>query len=309
MKNETFIAYFVIKGFSVGSSINIIIFVILLLTFFFTIFANFCIIVIICTDYNLQSPMYLFLVSLSFLEICAISVILPKFMTTLITKKTRISNAGCFTQSFFYFFLTTSDFFLLSVMSFDRYVAICYPLRYSTIMRKSTCIHLVAGCYILSFLCLLYPTIMMSNLPFCGYMLDHFYCESTAMLKLICVDTSLIKLSAIIISVFVLIGPLTITVISYICIVYTVIKIPSDRGRQKTFSTCLSHLTMVSIVFGSAIFIEIRPSREYSLETDKVVNLVSTVLGPLLNPFIYTLRNKNVKDSIKKRKWNNNWKF
>ncbi|CAH2294553.1 olfactory receptor 6M1-like, partial [Pelobates cultripes] len=293
--NETYITEFVLKAFPGSSAKLTFMFVILLLIYFVTLAGNLLIIIIICTDYHLHLQMYFFLVCLSFMEICGISTVIPNLLVTLIVHKSILSRNACFTQSYFYFFISSSDFLLLSVMSFDRYVAICYPLRYSSIIRKSTCIKLVAGCLFTSFSCLLYPTLIIPTLPYCGHILDHFFCESAALMKLICADTRLLKLSAVISSVFILIGPLLVTIISYILIVSTVIRMPSDTGRQKTFSTCLSHLTMVSIVFGSAIFIEIRPPKKYSIETDKVVNLVSTVLGPLLNPFVYTLKNQKVK--------------
>ncbi|CAH2294552.1 olfactory receptor 6M1-like, partial [Pelobates cultripes] len=234
---------------------------------------NMFIICIICIDYHLHSPMYIFLVCLSFMEICGISTVICKLLFILMLKNETISRAGCLTQSYFYFFITSSDFLLLSVI-------------------KKTCIRLVIGCILTSSACLLYPTVTISSAPLCGHVLNHFFCDSGAFMKLICVDTTLIKLSAVIISGIILIGPLVITIISYLLIVLTVIQIPSDTGLRKTFSTCMSHLTMVSIVFGSAIFIEIRPSGDYSIETDKAVNLISTLLGPLLNPYIYTLRNR-----------------
>ncbi|KAM4049051.1 olfactory receptor 6M1-like [Anomaloglossus baeobatrachus] len=190
------------------------------------------------------------------------------------------------------------DLLLLTAMSIDRCVAICYPLRYSSIMINSVCVSLIIGCLIPPFFTLLYPTIILANLPFCGHVLNHFYCESAAMLKLICVDISVIKLNTILSSVLILFGCLIITTVSYILIVVTVIRMPTDTGRQKTFSTCISHLTMLSIFFGSAIFILIRPPKDYSVENDKIVNLVSTVLAPLLNPFVYTLRNEKVKTCI-----------
>nr|DBA22580.1 TPA: hypothetical protein GDO54_013597 [Pyxicephalus adspersus] len=250
--------------------------------------------------------MYFFLVCLSFMEIIGISSVNCKLLSIIITADHTISKSGCIAQSFFYYFFSSADFLILSVMSIDRFMAICYPLRYSSIMKPSLCINLVLSCFSISLLCLLYPTYMMSRVPFCGQVLDHFFCDSAAMLSLVCVDITLIKLSTVINSVFILIIPLIITSISYIFIVFTVIKMRSTKSHHKTFSTCVSHLTMVFIVFGSAIFIEIRPSKSDSVETDKAVNFVSTILGPLLNPFIYTLRNQKVKDCLRDKKI---WKY
>lgn len=296
--NGTILEQFVLKGFYGNTALQIIIFVALLLAYFITMAGNLLIIVIICSNSRLHSSMYLFLVCLSFTDILMVSFVIPKLLAILVAENT-ISKVGCLIQSYLYYFITTADFLILTVMSIDRYIAICYPLRYNTIMRTSICLKLVTGCFITPFLCLLYPTIAITNLPFCGHVVDHFFCESAAMLKLVCVDIRLIKMNTIITSVLILIGCLTITAVSYFFIVITVIRMPSDTGRQKTFSTCLSHLTMLSIFFGGAIFIVIRPPKEYSVAADKIVNLVSTVIAPLLNPFIYTLRNQNVKDCIR----------
>ncbi|KAG9463620.1 hypothetical protein GDO78_021404, partial [Eleutherodactylus coqui] len=270
----------------------------LLLVYIVTLVGNILIAVLICSDYRLHSPMYFFLVCFSIVETILSSSVVPKLLVIFITEEIAISKVGCFAQSYLFYFISTSDFLLLTAMSIDRCVAICYPLRYSSIMIKSICIYLMIGCLITPFICLLYPTILITKLPYCGNVINHFFCESAAMLKLICVDTSLLKLNTIFTSVLILIGCLIITTISYIIIVATIIRMPRDTGRQKTFSTCVSHLTMLSLVFGSAIFIVIRPPKDYSVETDKVVNLVSTVLAPLLNPFVYTLRNQKVKECI-----------
>ncbi|KAE8633665.1 hypothetical protein XENTR_v10002003, partial [Xenopus tropicalis] len=290
---------FVLRVFGGSSKFHPILCLILFLCFFLTLAINLLVIIIICMDRHLHSPMYFFIASLSFMEICGISSVIFNLLAILLTNKTHISKAGCILQSYIYYFFSTSDFFILGIMSFDRYVAVCNPLKYNSIMRNSVCVKLVIGCFVTSFLCLLYPTLMITNLPFCGHMLDHFFCESAALMNLICGDITLIKLTSLITSVFILIGSLTLTATSYIIIVSTILRLSSDTGRQKTFSTCLSHLTMVGIVFGSAIFIMIRPHRRYSTQTDQVVNLVSTVMGPLLNPFVYTLRNQKVKDSIR----------
>nr|DBA22591.1 TPA: hypothetical protein GDO54_013608 [Pyxicephalus adspersus] len=287
-----------------------IMFLILLLIYLATLAGNILMIVTILSDYHLHTPMYILLVNLSIMEVCGISAVTPKLLSVLIAKGTTISLPGCHMQALLYFTIITAVFLMLAVMSFDRYVAICHPLRYSTIMRHSLCMWLVGICLTISFVCILYPVTVIFNLKYCNHILNYFFCHIGAMLKLICKDSSFIKLYILVFSTFILVIPLVITTISYVFIVHTVIKIPSDKGRKKTFSTCASHLTMVFVVFGCAIFIQIRPSRDYSVETDKLVNLVSTVLSPLLNPFIYTIRNQKVKHSIrnsniwKRIKWN-----
>lgn len=298
ISNETLMPYFILKGFPGGLTLCHSIFAVLLLVYFTTLAGNLLVSITIFTDYRLQLPMYFFLATMSALETFGISAIIPKLLFVLVGKNT-ISIHGCHTQCFIYFFISSSVFLLLSVMSVDRFLAICFPLRYTTIMRPILCVQLLSVCVMIPFVCILYMVLLISKLPLCGYMIDHFFCDSTAILKLVCVDISFFTLSGIILSFFTLVIPLTIIVISYIFIVYTVLKIPSKKGRTKTFSTCVSHLTMVFIVFGGAIFIQLRPSKSYSILTDKIINLVSTIMAPLLNPFIYTIRNKQVKDSIR----------
>ncbi|KAG8596289.1 hypothetical protein GDO81_001822 [Engystomops pustulosus] len=286
------------QGFPGSFMFHVIMFTVLLLVYIVTLVGNVFVAVLICSDYRLHSPMYFFLVCFSVVETILSSSVDPKLLVILITGEKAISRVGCFAQSYIFYFISITDFLLLTVMSIDRCVAICYPLRYSSIMTKSVCISLMTGCLIPPFITLFYPTIIIANLSFCDNVLNHFFCESAAMLKLSCVDITSLKLNTILSSVLILIGCLIITTISYIIIVATIIRMPTGTGRQKTFSTCGSHLTMLSLVFGSAIFIVIRPPKEYSVETDKIVNLVSTVLAPLLNPFIYTLKNEKVKECV-----------
>ncbi|XP_030042605.1 olfactory receptor 6M1-like [Microcaecilia unicolor] len=300
VKNETFVTEFILEGFPGPPQMQISLFVLFSMTYLVTLMGNILIIVLICMDYRLHTPMYFFLVNLSFLETFCISVIVPKLLIILLSEKKVISYNACIAQSYFYFYLSTTDFLLLSVMSIDRYVAICHPLHYSTIMSNRACVQLVIGCWMSSFLFLLLPTVLMCQLPFCGpNLIKHFFCDSSAMITLACADTRLIKLIALIISCLILIGSLTITTVSYIYIISTILNISSRKGQQKAFSTCASHLSMVTIVFGSAIFIEVRPMSKKSQDLDKMVVVVSSVLAPLLNPFIYTLRNKKVKEVLR----------
>ncbi|MEE6510495.1 hypothetical protein FKM82_030287 [Ascaphus truei] len=299
LANITIVKEFVLKGISGGPMFQIMMFVMLLIIFIITVAGNSLIIGIISADYRLHTPMYFFLVNLSVLETSSILLVVPKVLIIAVAQRTSISMVGCFIQCFFYFLFTSTAFLLLAVMSFDRYMAISHPLRYPTIMSIRVCAHLVVGCWLTSTICLLYPIIMISKKPFCGQILDHFFCDGAAIQKLICADITLIKLSSLISASIVLIGSLIVTMISYIFIVITVLRIPTGKGRYKTFSTCASHLMMVSLVFGSAIFIEIKPSKGSSVENDKIVNFVSTILSPLLNPFIYTLRNQKVKEAIR----------
>ncbi|KAG9468937.1 hypothetical protein GDO78_021618 [Eleutherodactylus coqui] len=296
--NKTLVLEFMLKGFSGGAKLSIIVFVIIMFLFFIIVFGNTFLIIIICINHQLHLPMYYFLAALSLMEILTNFLVIPKVLTIIIAGQTGISKEVCFTQCFFYFFCTSSCFLFLGVMSFDRYVAICHPLRYCTIMRKKFCILLVFGCWASAICSILYPIVVLSRMQYCSPILDHLFCDSAALVRVSCTDATLIKVYGIFSAIFILIGPLTITIISYILIVFTVIRIPSDTGRQKTFSTCLAHLTMVAIVFGSAIFLEMRPPSYQSVEVNKVLILGTTMLAPLANPFVYTLRNKSVKDAI-----------
>ncbi|CAI9570506.1 unnamed protein product [Staurois parvus] len=303
ISNITHLTSFILIGFPSTMILQNLIFAILLLIYLATLAGNILMIVIIISDCYLHTPMYILLVNLSVMEVCGISAVTPKLLSILIGDEITISYSGCHIQTLFYFTIITAVFLMLAVMSFDRYVAICHPLRYSTIIRHAVCMQLVGICLTLSFVCILFPVTLISTLTYCRRILNHFFCHIGAMVELLCEDVGFIKLYILIFSTFILVIPLIITTLSYVFIVHTVVRMPSDKGCMKTFSTCASHLTMVSIVYGCAIFIQIRPSRYYSMETDKFVNLVSTVLSPLLNPFIYTLRNQKVKDSIRNALW------
>ncbi|XP_030042603.1 olfactory receptor 6M1-like [Microcaecilia unicolor] len=299
-KNETLVTEFILEGFPGSSQIQILLFVLLFVVYMATLIGNILIIAIICLDYRLHTPMYFFLANLSFLEISCISVVVPKMLINLVVEKKSISYATCMVQGFFYFYFSATDFLLLSVMSVDRYVAICHPLHYSTIMSSRVCIYLVLGCWVSSFLLFLPPTVLICQLPFCGLnLIEHFFCDTFSVLVLACADTQLIKLLALIVASMVLLGPLLLTMLSYIYIISTILKISSSEGQQKAFSTCTSHLTMVTLVFGSAIFIQVRPMHSSWLYMNKVVSALSTILTPLLNPFIYTLRNEKVKEVLR----------
>ncbi|KAG9461852.1 hypothetical protein GDO78_015558 [Eleutherodactylus coqui] len=297
--NKSIVWEFILNGFSAGPELKITVFSITIFLFQIMLAGNMCVIIIISANKCLHLPMYFFLVVLSLTETLTNVLVIPGVLNIIIKGQMSISRVVCFTQSYFYFFLTGTCFLYLGVMSYDRYVAICHPLRYSTIMRKELCIMLVVGCQLTMCFCLLYPSIKIVNLPYCSQILDHLFCDSAALMSLACTDVRFLKFYGIISSLILLLGPLTLTLFSYILIISTVIRIPSVTGRQKTFSTCLSHLTMVVIVFSSAIFLEIRPPSYKSVAANKVVSLGTTMLAPLANPFVYTLRNENVKAVIK----------
>ncbi|XP_004427522.1 PREDICTED: olfactory receptor 6M1-like, partial [Ceratotherium simum simum] len=243
-------------------------------------------------------PMYFFLSNLSFLDILYTTSVTPKLLACLLEKKT-ISLAGCIAQTYFFFFLGTVEFILLAVMSFDRYVAICNPLRYTIVMNSRVCLLLVLGCWVGAFLSVLCPSIVVSRLPFCYKEISHFFCDIAPLLQVACIDTHFIEMINFLLSSFILLTSLVLTTVSYTYIVSTILSIPSAQGRQKTFSTCASHITVVSIAYGSNIFMYVRPSQSHSLDFDKVTAVLTTMVTPLLNPFIYSLRNEQVKKVLR----------
>ncbi|XP_056681856.1 olfactory receptor 6M1 [Monodelphis domestica] len=299
MENQSMVTEFVLVSFPVLQELQTFLFVVLLLTYMLTIAGNIVIISLIWTDYRLHTPMYFFLSNLSFLDILFTTVIAPKLLSCLLNDRKTISFAGCITQTYFYFFLGTVEFILLAVMSFDRYVAICNPLRYTIIMNSRVCLLLVLGCWVGAFLSVLCPTIVVSRLPYCNKEISHFFCDIAPLLQVACIDTHLIEIINFLLSSMVVLSSLVLTIVSYSYIISTILRIPSAQGRQKAFSTCVSHITVVSIAYGSSIFMYVRPNQSYSLDFDKVTAVFTTVVTPLLNPFIYSLRNEKVKEVLR----------
>nr|XP_008516976.1 PREDICTED: olfactory receptor 6M1-like [Equus przewalskii] len=299
IRNQSTVAEFILVSFPVVQELQILLFVILLLVYMLTITGNIVIISLIWTDNHLQTPMYFFLSNLSFLDILYTTSVTPKLLACLLEEKKTISFAGCITQISFFFFLGTVEFILLAVMSFDRYVAICNPLRYTIIMNSRVCLLLVLGCWVGAFLSVICPVIVVSRLPFCYKEISHFFCDLAPLLHVACIDTHFIEMISFLLSSFILLSSLVFTTVSYTYIVSTILSIPSVQGRQKAFSTCASHITVVSIAYGSNIFMYVRPSQSHSLDFDKVTAVLTIMVTPLLNPFIYSLRNEKVKEVLR----------
>uniref|UniRef100_A0A8D0H2B4 Olfactory receptor n=1 Tax=Sphenodon punctatus TaxID=8508 RepID=A0A8D0H2B4_SPHPU len=300
MKNKTVVTEFVLLGFTEIRLVQISLFVIILSLYLLTLMGNLVIITITLIDLHLQTPMYFFLRNLSLLEIGYSSIIIPKMLSNLLTRKRTISLMACFTQCALYFIVGTSGFFLLTVMSIDRYIAICHPLRYPIIMNRRVCIHLVTGSWLCGFLLILFLLIPLFQLPFCGSnVINNFFCDNTALIKLSCADTQLVELICFFIAVLTLLGTLSITVVSYVNIISTISRIPSATGRRKAFSTCASHIIVVSITYGACIFLYLKPTRSVRLDFNKTAAMFNIILPPLLDPFIYSLRNKQVKEALK----------
>uniref|UniRef100_A0A8D0E5J0 Olfactory receptor n=1 Tax=Salvator merianae TaxID=96440 RepID=A0A8D0E5J0_SALMN len=303
--NKTHVTEFILIGFPSSWEIEVLLFFMFFIILMLTMIGNTIIITLISTDYRLHSPMYFFLCNLSVIEILITLTVVPKMMQHFLMKRKTISFYGCLGQSYFYFLFGTSEYVLLAMMSYDRYIAICYPLHYSSIMNGKVCINLVAGSWLTGFFSILIPTVMKLGLPYCGpNVINHFFCDSAPLLHLACADIRLVEFIDFIISLPIILGSLFLTLISYIYIISTILRIPSATGRKKAFSTCASHFTVVTIGYGTSVFIYVRPSQVTSMDLNKIASLVTTAVTPMLNPIIFTYRNHIVrevfKDTIKK---------
>ncbi|KAG8449765.1 hypothetical protein GDO86_016425 [Hymenochirus boettgeri] len=304
MQNESQIesSDFILLGFTVLPELQFTVFFLFLLIYLLTLTGNLLIIICVFLDRLLQKPMYFFLQSLSLLDISYSTVIQPKFLSILQTGNGIISFVNCITQLYFFMSLTCTEFILLTAMAYDRFVAICNPLHYPLIMNKKACFLIVTFCWVAGFLDPLAHTIAISQLPFCmAHLIDHFYCDYSVLLKLSCVKTMLIEVMSLLFGSIVGFSTFSLTLISYIYIFSTIWKIPSAGGRHKTFSTCVSHLTVVILFYGTVLIMYMRPTSQYSSSIGKSFSLLYTILIPICNPLIYTLRNKDVKTSLQKQ--------
>ncbi|XP_054850385.1 olfactory receptor 6M1-like [Eublepharis macularius] len=291
---------FILIGFQVPKSVANLLFVVLLAVFLLTLAGNITIITLVCLAQQLQTAMYFFLCNLSLLEILYVLTLTPKMLVNLVSLNKTISFLGCAAQCYFYFFLGTAEFILISVMSFDRYVAICHPLRYAVIVNGHVCTWLVLGCWIGAFLSTIGPIVLLFQLSFCGSnVIDHFFCDYAPLIKLSCNDVHFILALESILSSVVLLSSLSVTGVSYLYIITTIVRMQTAKSRLKAFSTCASHLTVASIFYGSAIFMYSLPSQGRSRDAQKAVAILTAVVTPLLNPFIYTLRNEKVKEALR----------
>uniref|UniRef100_K7FF99 Olfactory receptor n=1 Tax=Pelodiscus sinensis TaxID=13735 RepID=K7FF99_PELSI len=296
--NTTSITEFILLGFQTLPELQFFLFLLFLVIYIVTMAGNLLIISLVVADRRLHTPMYLFLGNLSCLETCYSSTILPKMLAGLLTGDRTISFSGCLTQLYFFGFLVGTECFLLSVMSYDRYLAICHPLHYTALMRGRAWLRLAGGSWLGGFLGNGITTLSVSQLTFCGpNAIDHFLCDFVPLIRLSCDDPQLMETVA---SMLCLVAPFLLTLTSYICIIATILRIPSSRGRQKAFSTCSSHLIVVTIYYGTLLIVYMFPTTDFFRDFKKVLSVAYTVLTPLVNPFIYSLRNKEVKDALRK---------
>ncbi|XP_037703343.1 olfactory receptor 6C74-like [Choloepus didactylus] len=299
MRNHTMVTTFILLGITNDPNWQIVIFLFLLLTYLLSITGNLTIILLTLVNSHLKTPMYFFLRNFSFLELSLTSACVPRFLVSIVTMDKTISYNACLTL-FFLIFLGALEFFLLAAMSYDRYVAICKPLHYATVMSSRVCTQLVLSCWLSGLLTISPGLIMGLGLEFCdANIIDHFICDYSPVLKLSCTDTRVIELLSFILAIVTLLVTLALVILSYANIIRTILKIPSAQERKKAFSTCSSHMIVVSISYGSCIFMYIKPSAEERVSLNKGVSILITSIAPVLNPFIYTLRNKQVKQALK----------
>ncbi|XP_069326105.1 olfactory receptor 9G4 [Eulemur rufifrons] len=301
MGNRTTLTEFILVGFSAEPRWQLILFGIFLTLYLVTLSGNMTLVILIRIDSHLHTPMYFFIGNLSFLDFWYTSVYTPKILATCVSEDKRISLAGCGAQLFFSCVVAYTECYLLAAMAYDRHVAICSPLLYAGTMSTSLCTGLVAGSYIGGFMNAIAHTANTFRLRFCGKnIIDHFFCYAPPLVKMSCTDTKVYEKVLLGVVGFTVLSSILAIVISYLNILLAILRIRSASGRRKAFSTCASHLISVMLFYGSLLFMYSRPSSTYSLEKDKVAALFYTVVNPLLNPLIYSLRNKDVKEAFRK---------
>lgn len=300
--NWTTVREFILVSFSTLSyELQALLFLLFLIIYLVTLMGNVLIILVTTADSALQSPMYFFLRNLSFLEIGFNLVIVPKMLSTLILQDKTISFLGCATQMYFFFFFGAAECCLLATMAYDRYVAICDPLRYPVIMSRKSCAQLAAASWFAGFPVATVQTTWIFSFPFCGpNRVNHFFCDSPPVIALVCADTSLFELEALTATVLFILFPFLLILGSYVRILSTIFRMPSTEGKHKAFSTCSSHLLVVSLFYSTAILMYFRPRSNTSPEHKKMVSLSYTVITPMLNPIIYSLRNNEVKTALRR---------
>ncbi|XP_025026801.1 olfactory receptor 1052-like [Python bivittatus] len=299
--NETAITDFILLGFGNQPELHILFFLLFLITYFMTMTGNLLLVILVATDRRLHTPMYFFLGNLSCLEICYTSTILPRMLSSFVTGNRKITFSGCFIQLYLFGFLLTTETCLLSVMSYDRYLAICKPLQYHFYMNNKVCISLATGSWVGGCFPVSVGVTWLTQLTYCGFNeIDHFYCDFVPLSKLACDDTSVfIEVAFMLSSIFTF--PLfMLTMTTYIFIILAILRIPSTFGRQKAFSTCSSHLIVVTIFYGSLMIVYLLPDDPLMRNSPKLFSVFYTILTPMVNPLIYSLRNKEVKEALRK---------
>ncbi|XP_010598424.2 olfactory receptor-like protein OLF3 [Loxodonta africana] len=299
-KNQTWMSEFFLLGLSSDWGTQVFLFVLFLAMYLVTVLGNSLIILLIRLDSRLHIPMYFFLSVLSFVDICYTNSTVPQMLVHFLSDCKSIPFHSCMLQLYTSLAMGSTEFFLLGAMAYDRFVAVCHPLHYMVIMHDGLCLVLASGCLVAGFANSLLQTILIFKLPFCHNVINHFACEMLAMLRLTCVDISFNKVMVAISGFLVIMLPCFLVLFSYTGIVAAILRIRSAQGRRKAFRTCASHLTVVSMCFGTAISTYMRPEAGSSAEQEKMVALFYAVVTPMLNPLIYSLRNKEVMSALRR---------
>ncbi|NP_001378055.1 olfactory receptor family 13 subfamily C member 8 [Equus caballus] len=304
--NDSMLTEFLLVGLSAHPKLQTVFFALVLWMYLMILLGNGILISVIIYDSHLHTPMYFFLCNLSFLDICYTSSSVPLILDSFLTVRKRVSFSGCMMQMFLSFALGATECVLLGMMALDRYVAICYPLRYPAIMRKGAYVPMAAGSWVSGLVDSVVQTSLAMQLPFCANnVINHFVCEILAILKLACADIAINVISMAVSNLVVLVIPLLVISISYIFIIATILRIPSTEGKRKAFSTCSAHSTVVIIFYGTIFFMYAKPKSKSSVGpvnqdvVEALISLLYGVMTPMLNPLIYSLRNKDVKTAVK----------
>ncbi|XP_055461147.1 olfactory receptor 1468 isoform X2 [Psammomys obesus] len=297
--NQTVISQFLLLRLPIPPEYQHLFYALFLAMYLTTVLGNLIILILIQLDSHLHTPMYLFLSNLSFSDLCFSSVTMPKLLQNMQSQVPSISYAGCLAQLYFYLYFADLESFLLVVMAYDRYVAICFPLHYSSIMSPKLCGSLVVLSWVLTTFHAMLHTLLMARLSFCkDNVIPHFFCDISPLLKLSCSDTHVNELVIFIMGGLVIVVPFLLIVVSYARIVSSILKVPSARSIHKVFSTCGSHLSVVSLFYGTIIGLYLCPSASNSTVKETVMAMMYTVVTPMLNPFIYSLRNREIKGAL-----------
>ncbi|XP_072254787.1 olfactory receptor 6X1-like [Pyxicephalus adspersus] len=303
--NHTSVSEFILLGFQGLHTFCIPLFLLLLLVYVVTITGNSLIITLVVSTARLWSPMYFFLSHLSFCDILISTNVSPDALQVILTGLCHKSALSCHTQSYLFGSSVITECCLLTVMSYDRYLAICDPLHYSSIMKNHLPQFLASLCWMVGFTLAMITQVLILKLNFCGpNIVDHFFCDLAPILELACSDTKTVEVQVSITVFLVCVSQLLFVVVTYICIFVSILQIPSISGRQKIFSTCSSHLAVVSTFYGTLITLYMAPTRGYSLNLNKALSLLNTVITPMFNPIIYSLRNKEIQNALRKPELN-----
>ncbi|NXM33360.1 O11L1 protein, partial [Oxyruncus cristatus] len=301
MANVTAVLEFKLLGFSSNPYCQIFLFLVVMVIYILTILENILIILVVTLEPKLHSPMFRFLQNLSFLEVCYTTTIVPKMLSNLLAKRKSISFSGCMAQLYCFISLGATECYLLAAMAYDRFLAVCQPLQYGVVMTDKSYMRLAVASWVTGVFTGFLPCLMISRLHYCSYnVIDHFFCDVSPLLKLSCSDTTVTEAVIFMISLLVLSSCFLLTLVSYFLLILTILKIPSASGKRVTFSTCSSHLMVVTIYYSTTIFMYVRLTYNLSSDLSKAVAVLYTMVTPLLNPVIYSLRNKAFKKALEK---------